>query len=173
MYQILVGRLPFWKGKSVDDVAKLPPYEIVAGVRCNEVHLPREGLSHEARQLLQGMLDRNPATRLTAEQCLLHPWFAATLGYTPTPSGRTANNVVEFPHHHSGSPVPAQPHQRASPIQVPLSPSRGSNNSAGLLSPSRSSTALPRRTLSGELPSCNIVPELFRAQVPVMVPAAE
>ena len=34
------------------------------------------GVSRDARDLVTRMLDRNPATRLTAEQALEHHWFA-------------------------------------------------------------------------------------------------
>jgi calcium-dependent protein kinase len=160
MYQMLTGHMPFWRSKSLDDISKLPPYEILAATRCNEVQYPREVWSHisaEAQDLVSRMLDRNPATRITAEQALRHPWVSATLGYTPTPSSSTvANNVVEF------SPRNLQP------VPVPISPARGSS-SIGALSPSRSLPGLARR-FSGELPACNI---LRNSSLPAVVLAAE
>ncbi|WIA29513.1 hypothetical protein OEZ86_012014 [Tetradesmus obliquus] len=175
MYQMLTGRLPFWRSKSLSDVSKLQPYEIVAAIRTHEVQFPRElwaPISAEAQDLVARMLDRNPATRITAQQALAHPWLAGVLGYTPTPSGAGAtNNVVELPPH--GLP-------RTRPVDVPqLSPGRhqASSGSGGALLPSRSSFSplAGPRTLSGELPLSCLLPEL-RAHAnaqPVLVPAAE
>jgi hypothetical protein len=51
------------------------------------------------------MLDRNPATRISAEEALAHPWFHEMLGYSPSLSGEIAcNNVVGFTHSRHGSP---------------------------------------------------------------------
>lgn len=164
MYQMLTGHLPFWRSKSLQDVAKLPPYEVLAATRCNEVQFPRElwcNISPQAKDLVALMLDRNPATRITADQALTHPWLAAVLGYTPKPSSSTAvvNNVVEF------SP-------RVQQAPPPLSPNRGSN-SIGPLSPSRNLSSLTRR-LSGEMPTCSAMSDLLRtSSMPVVVPAAE
>jgi serine/threonine protein kinase len=175
MYQMLTGRLPFWRSKSLSDVSKLQPYEIVAAIRTHEVQFPRElwaPISAEAQDLVARMLDRNPATRITAQQALAHPWLAGVLGYTPTPSGAgPTNNVVELPPH--GLP-------RARPVDVPqLSPGRhqAASGNSGALLPSRGSCSplSTRRTLSGELPLSCLLPEL-RAHAhaqPVLVPAAE
>jgi serine/threonine protein kinase len=37
LYQMLTGRLPFWKDKLPSDVCKLPFYEVLAAVRTYEV----------------------------------------------------------------------------------------------------------------------------------------
>eukprot|EP00882_Tetradesmus_deserticola_P004978 GHRQ01005247.1.p1 GENE.GHRQ01005247.1~~GHRQ01005247.1.p1 ORF type:complete len:460 (+),score=164.08 GHRQ01005247.1:657-2036(+) len=151
MYQMLTGRLPFWRGKSLADVSKLQPYEVMAAIRTHEVRFPRElwtPLSADAQQLVARLLDRDPATRITAQQALAHPWLAGQLGYTPTPSGaRAASNVVQLPQH-------ALP--RARPVEM-AQPSPGSQQpvSSGALLPSRSSCSLPPMSLrrpSGELP---------------------
>eukprot|EP00878_Enallax_costatus_P015992 GHUV01016768.1.p1 GENE.GHUV01016768.1~~GHUV01016768.1.p1 ORF type:complete len:264 (+),score=70.11 GHUV01016768.1:911-1702(+) len=164
MYQMLTGRMPFWSSKSLQDIAKLAPYEILAATRCNEVQFPRDmwaDISPEAKDLVSRMLDRDPATRITGEEALSHPWFASTLGYIPVPSGSMlSNNVVEFAA------------RNAQPVVAPLSPARGSNG-IGALSPSRNLPTLTRR-MSAELPASSLLPELLRAtSTPIMVPAAE
>jgi len=35
----------------------------------------KETCSEEARDLMMRMLQKNPGKRLTAEECLDHPWF--------------------------------------------------------------------------------------------------
>lgn len=169
LYQMLTGRLPFWPKKTLSEVAKLPPYEVLAGARTHEVQYPRSlwaDISPQARQLVERMLDRNPATRISAADALQHPWLCATLGFTPTPSSDTAagaNNVVEFKGVH-GSPL--------WPVAVPLSPGKASSSSPGPLSPQRGSAL--RSMLSGELPPSVLLADMHRAQpMPVLVPAAE
>jgi hypothetical protein len=61
MYQLLTGRLPFWPAKSYQEVRALQGFEILAGVRHNEVAYPREAWAHiscGARDLVARMLDR-------------------------------------------------------------------------------------------------------------------
>lgn len=166
LYQMLTGRLPFWPKKTLEEVAKLPGYEILAAIRTYEVEFPRvlwADISPQAKDLVACMLDRNPATRITASQALQHPWLSSTLGFTPTPSGDSAvgaNNVVEWVRGQRGSPL----------RPVPISPGKASG-SCGALSPQKSSPL--RAMLSGELPSCKLVADMNRAPMPVMVPAAE
>jgi serine/threonine protein kinase len=102
---MLTGRLPFWQDKSLQQVAALPPYSIIAAVRTHEVSYPREtwaGVSREAQQLVARMLERNPADRVSARDALAHPWFVKVLGYAPRPTGQDAEraaaveNEVEF-----------------------------------------------------------------------------
>ncbi|KAF6252390.1 kinase-like domain-containing protein [Scenedesmus sp. NREL 46B-D3] len=173
MYQMLTGRLPFWRSKSLGDVSRLQPYEILAAIRTHEVQFPRElwaPISAEAQALVAGMLDRDPATRTTAQQALAHPWLSGALGYTPTPSGAcAAGNVVG---------LPPQGLPRSRPVDVPqLSTGRqqAAGGGGGALLPSRGSRspAASRRTLSGELPLSCLLPELRAHAQPVLVPAAE
>jgi serine/threonine protein kinase len=90
---------------SLQQIAALPPYAIIAAVRTNDISFPREawaGISPEARQLVEAMLERNPAARISAAEALAHPWFARALGCAPQPTGEAAaqaaaiTNVVEF-----------------------------------------------------------------------------
>ena len=164
LYQMLTGHLPFWPKKTLQEVAKLPPYEVVAAIRTYEIQFPRHmwgDISPLAKDLVERMLDRNPATRITAEQALQHPWLTSALGFTPTPSGdHSTNNVVEFRGQHGSSLQP-----------VPVSPGKGSPVS-GPLSPQKPSPL--RAMLSGELPASLLVADMHRHNpVPAMVPAAE
>jgi serine/threonine protein kinase len=168
LYQILTGRLPFWPKKTIAQVAKLPAYEVLAGARTYEVQFPHSlwaDISPTAQELVSRMLDRNPATRITAAEALQHPWMCATLGFMPMPSSdaaASANNVVGFKGVHGSTLHPAL---------VPLSPGKASNSTPGPLSPQKSSPL--RSMLSGELPPSVLVADLFRTPTPVMVPAAE
>jgi serine/threonine protein kinase len=152
----------------LEQFAKLPAYEVLAGARTYEVQFPRSlwaDISPQAQELVSRMLDRNPATRITAAEALQHPWMCATLGFTPTPSSDAAagaNNVVEFRGVH-GSPL--------RPVLVPLSPGKASSSTPGPLSLQKSSPL--RSMLSAELPPSMLVADLFRTPMPVMVPAAE
>ncbi len=59
-----------------------------------QIHYPRVhwfGLSGEARELVERMLDRNPATRITAEAALQHPWFSHALTH-PSSSGSSSGS---------------------------------------------------------------------------------
>lgn len=92
LFQLLTGRLPFWgKNMTLEKIRQLPPYAIVAAVRTHDVSYERSEwrrLSPEAQQLVQAMLERNPAARITAAEALAHPWFQRVLGFTPRPSGK-------------------------------------------------------------------------------------
>jgi calcium-dependent protein kinase len=105
LHQLLTGRLPFWTDKTLAEVARLPPYAIIAAVRSHDVSFPRDawaGVSAEARQLVAAMLERNPADRVAAPAALAHPWFARALGAAPRPSGEereaaeALSNVAEW-----------------------------------------------------------------------------
>ena len=61
-----------------------PPFEgensseIFRNVLQQEVSFKDEiwnSISDEAKNLIKGMLDKNPKTRITAHECLEHPWF--------------------------------------------------------------------------------------------------
>jgi len=102
---MLTGKLPFWQDKSMQQVAALPPYAIIAAVRTHDVSYPKPtwaALSRESQQLVASMLERNPADRITAPEALAHPWFVKMLGCAPRPTGVEAeeaaalSNAVEF-----------------------------------------------------------------------------
>lgn len=164
LYQMLTGRLPFWPGKTMDQVAKLPAYEVLAGARTHEVQFPRNlwaGISTEAKDLVSRMLERSPADRITAAEALQHPWLSTMLGYTPVPSGDSlaTSNVVEF-----------KPRSPVRPVPVSVSPGKA-GSSPGPLSPQKPSPL--RSMLSGELPASLLLPDMLRSPMPALVPAAE
>jgi hypothetical protein len=37
MYQMLTGKLPFWSNKTIQEISKLMPWEVMAAVRTHEV----------------------------------------------------------------------------------------------------------------------------------------
>lgn len=167
LYQMLTGRLPFWPRKTLEQVSRLPLYEIISGTRTHEVEFPRSlwaGISPAARELVSRMLDRNPATRITAKEALCHPWMCATLGFVPTPSSDTAAGAAEGLL--QGGPSSVRPTLQQ------VSPGKGSNVSPGPLSPKRPSPS--RSVLSGELPtSLLLAADMHKTSMPLLVPAAE
>jgi len=74
MYQILCGRLPFWKR-----VTDAKPRDIQAGVLMGDIATGTPewaALSEEARDLIERLLDRSPDSRPTAHEALSHPFLA-------------------------------------------------------------------------------------------------
>mmetsp|Transcript_4319 Transcript_4319/g.15496 ORF Transcript_4319/g.15496 Transcript_4319/m.15496 type:complete len:455 (+) Transcript_4319:277-1641(+) len=99
LYEMLVGKLPFW-----DDIESCTPKQVHKGVMRGKVSFAGKarqydvydsldgsqsldswdaeecdaegncGISPEAQDLILRMLDKNPASRITAEQALEHPW---------------------------------------------------------------------------------------------------
>ncbi|KAG7270198.1 hypothetical protein CRUP_035930 [Coryphaenoides rupestris] len=65
LYTMLVGRYPFHDPD---------PATLFSKIRRGQCCLP-EGLSPGARCLLQSLLRKEPAERLTAAELLAHPWF--------------------------------------------------------------------------------------------------
>ena len=98
LYEMLVGKLPFW-----DDIESCTPKQVHKGVMRGKVSFAGKarqydvydsldgsqsldswdaeecdaegncGISPEAQDLILRMLDKNPASRITAEQALEHP----------------------------------------------------------------------------------------------------
>ncbi|KAG0185076.1 hypothetical protein DFQ28_009982 [Apophysomyces sp. BC1034] len=65
LYAMLTGSLPF-KG---DNMAQL--FRLISQAR----YVAPEGLSHQANDLIQQLLDKETNTRMTAQQCLDHSWL--------------------------------------------------------------------------------------------------
>ena len=65
LYLMLSGNIPFNK------TSKHTLQEDI----LNSVYPPINGISNEADDLLRGLLDKNPSTRLTVDEVLVHPWL--------------------------------------------------------------------------------------------------
>jgi len=90
LYELLTGAFPFWREPAAG-VAALGARAITEGIRHGPVLFPRDpfcpdpeggagGLRPSVQDLLLGMLRRDPARRLSAQEALAHPWFAEVLG---------------------------------------------------------------------------------------------
>ena len=78
LYTMLAGRYPFF-----DSDEK----KIIQQVKRGEFSLSGElwmQVSREAKHLITSLLDKNPDTRLTAQQALAHPWFTKPHGQVIT-----------------------------------------------------------------------------------------
>ena len=65
LYLMLSGNIPFNK------TSKHTLQEDI----LNSTYPPITGISNEADDLLRGLLDKNPSTRLTVDEVLVHPWL--------------------------------------------------------------------------------------------------
>lgn len=104
MYQLLSGQFPFW-GKRLEQLDQLPPYQVMSGIMSNKILFPESifgKLSHEAKDLITKLLDRDSSSRLTASEALAHPWFAKHMGNSSgqIPVGPYANNVIPMSPEH-------------------------------------------------------------------------
>ncbi|KAL3141930.1 hypothetical protein ABBQ32_004581 [Trebouxia sp. C0010 RCD-2024] len=71
MYQLLTGTFPFW-----DSVANVSLQQAILVKKLDlDSSWVKQSMSEGARQLLKGLLVREPASRLTANQALEHPWI--------------------------------------------------------------------------------------------------
>lgn len=69
LYWLLSGRLPF------EDVNATRLAERIKRVEYDYGHKVWENISPHAKDLINGMLDRSPFSRLSASAALAHPWF--------------------------------------------------------------------------------------------------
>ncbi|KAG2493937.1 hypothetical protein HYH03_007868 [Edaphochlamys debaryana] len=78
LYMLIANRLPFWlepieqlEGLDLDALSTAVHYTPVlfAGAKWR-------GVSEDLKDLICGLLEKDPARRLTAEKAMAHPWFA-------------------------------------------------------------------------------------------------
>ena len=98
LYQLLSGRFPFWR--SLDDCRSRSVDEVMRSVLGDPVPLSGgvwAGKSAACVDLLAGLLDRDPGSRLTAADALEHPWFREQLGggVASTPASTSAAAAAE------------------------------------------------------------------------------
>ncbi|KAK4687160.1 hypothetical protein P7C73_g2953, partial [Tremellales sp. Uapishka_1] len=142
LYILLCGGLPF----DHDDEMAMKDL-----IMQGEYEEP-EWLSEEARSLIRGMLQQDPAQRLTVEAILTHPWFKMTLydnlhsvhaggdshSIPPSPNHQPADSFFSepfnrhgssFPHHHL-TPHSAQPSPLTTHVPtIPAAPEASSESS--------------------------------------------
>ena len=73
MYQLLTGAFPFWDNVQHASLQQVWQAILVKKVDLNSAHL-KDLMSDGARDLLKGLLRRDPAQRMTALIALDHPW---------------------------------------------------------------------------------------------------
>lgn len=89
MFQLVTGQLPFWA--SYRELESLEWEQLTRAVLMQEIEYVGErweSMSPACRDLCNRLLDRDPATRITAAEALQHQWFA---DWNCTPS--TASEV--------------------------------------------------------------------------------
>ena len=93
MYQLLTGSFPFW-----DSVTNLSLQQVWQAILVNtidwEAETVKKNMSEGARDLLKGLLRRDPKQRLTAVQALEHPWVKEGGSAKEAP---LRGSVVSFP----------------------------------------------------------------------------
>ena len=128
LYQLLSGRFPFWR--SLDDCRARSVDEVMRSVLGDPV--PLSGGAWETKSpacvdLLAGLLDRDPGSRLTAADALEHPWFREQLGgsLTSTTTTTESSNIVPMAGSHllDGHSRPAAAAASAAAPPSPPSPS--------------------------------------------------
>ena len=72
MYVLLTARLPFFDARQGTKEYKVRVLNEPLNLEAN---YDTAKLSVAAKSLLQGMLEKNPAQRLTIGQVLVHPWL--------------------------------------------------------------------------------------------------
>lgn len=73
MYQLLTGAFPFWDNVQHASLQQVWQAILVKNIDLSAPHL-KEMMSDGARDLLKGLLRRDPAQRMTALIALDHPW---------------------------------------------------------------------------------------------------
>jgi len=73
MYQLLTGRFPFWE--DIRDLTLAQVWQAILSQRIDMGAPELRGVSPAAKDLLTGLLEREPLQRLTPKQALDHPWI--------------------------------------------------------------------------------------------------
>ena len=125
LYQLLSGRFPFWR--SLDDCRARSVDEVMRSVLGDVVPLSGgvwDSKSPACVDLLAGLLDRDPGSRLTAADALEHPWFREQLGgslvassSSSSSSTSTESNIVPMAGAHDHDSGHYRP-SAASPVSV-------------------------------------------------------
>ncbi len=77
MFQLVTGQLPFWA--SYRELESLEWEQLTRAVLMQEIEYVGErweSMSPACKDLCSRLLDRDPATRITAVEALQHQWFA-------------------------------------------------------------------------------------------------
>lgn len=95
MYQLLSGRFPFWK-----DIKNLTLQQVWQAILSQRIDMGApelQGVSAPAKDLLMGLLQRDPAERLTPKQALEHPWIKVAGVASDTPlDGSVVQRLQRF-----------------------------------------------------------------------------
>mmetsp|Transcript_2997 Transcript_2997/g.5290 ORF Transcript_2997/g.5290 Transcript_2997/m.5290 type:complete len:611 (-) Transcript_2997:651-2483(-) len=86
LFMLLAGKFPFWGDGD---------HQYLRAVVMDPLKFPAEdwsGVSKEAKALLRKMLEKDPADRITIDECLKHPWLKVAESQIPPtePSKATA-----------------------------------------------------------------------------------
>lgn len=76
-FALFRGAMPFWDGRMVDS-REVPLHEQITKGMYTFTHSNWQGVSDEAKDLIRGLLNVDPARRLTAKEALRHPWVSGT-----------------------------------------------------------------------------------------------
>lgn len=114
-YQLTTARFPFWD--SVEACRSRTLEEVMKAVIVDDIPFdygPWLDMSPEGLDLIQSLVERDPARRITAAQALEHPWFEAQLSYVGR-QAEVASNIVPL--------TPAMPTPSSAP--APAAPQYG------------------------------------------------
>lgn len=90
LFTLLGGYPPFWNEKLETLYADI----ITRDVRMSSPYW--DNVSHHAKELILGLLDKNPITRITAETALNHPWIDIHTEIPKMHRRKTVEKLKEF-----------------------------------------------------------------------------
>lgn len=77
LYRMVHGTMPFRGRSIIDNYASIAQDGADPALVSVSAASPHGRLSPELKDLLMRMLDRDPVTRITAEQMMAHPWISS------------------------------------------------------------------------------------------------